>query len=146
MIVLDTHVWVWWVHGDTQLPEHYRAYLQQEEAQSLGVSAISCWEVAKLIEYGRLKLPCPVREWLNQALAYPGVRLLDLTPQIAVESTQLPGTFHRDPADQIIVATARVHSCPIVTLDARILAYPHVEKQPQSRASARPRASRQGAG
>jgi PIN domain nuclease of toxin-antitoxin system len=131
VIVLDTHIWVWWVHGDVQLPERYRAYLQQQEAHSLGVSAISCWEVAKLVEYGRLKLPCSVSKWFDQALAYPGVRLLDLTPQIAVESTQLPGVFHRDPADQIIVATARVYNCPIVTLDARILAYAHVQKQPQ---------------
>ena len=131
MIVLDTHIWVWWVHGDAQLPRYYRTYLQQEEVQGFGVSAISCWEVAKLVEYGRLNLPCSVGEWLNQALAYPGVRLLDLTSQIAVESTQLPGIFHRDPADQIIVATARVYDCPIVTLDGRILAYTHVQKQPQ---------------
>lgn len=130
MIVLDTHIWVWWVHGDAQLPENYRAYIQQEESQGLGISAISCWEVAKLVEYGRLKLPTPANEWLDQALAYPGIRLLELTPQIAVASTQLPGTFHRDPADQIIVATARVYDCPIVTLDEKILAYPHVQKQP----------------
>lgn len=130
MIVLDTHVWVWWVHGDVQLPENYRDYLQQEESQGLGISAIACWEVAKLVEYGRLTLPHPVNEWLDQALNYPGVRLLELTPQIAVESTQLPATFHRDPADQIIVATARIYDCPIVTLDARILAYPYVQKKP----------------
>ena len=73
----------------------------------LGVSVISCWEVAKLVENGRLKLQCPVEEWIEQALAYPGVQLLQLTPGIAVESTQFPGSFHRDPADQIIVATAR---------------------------------------
>ena len=130
MIVLDTHVWVWWAHGDAQLPENYRDYLQQEESQGLGISAISCWEVAKLVEYGRLKLPHPVSAWLDQALNYPGMHLLELTPQIAVESTQLPAPFHRDPADQIIVATARVYNCPIVTLDERILAYPHVQRKP----------------
>ena len=146
MIVLDTHVWVWWVHGDGQLPERYRACLQQTESEGFGISAISCWEVAKLVEYGRLRLPCPVSEWLGLALAYPGVRLLDLTPQIAVASTQLPGAFHRDPADQIIVATARVHDCPIVTLDARILAYAHVRKQPQNHMIAGPESSELGAG
>lgn len=130
MIVLDTHIWVWWVHGDAQLPENYNKYLQQEEAQGLGISAISCWEVAKLVEYGRLKLSVPVDEWLDQALNYPGMRLLELTPQIVVESTRLPGAFHRDPADQIIVATARVHDCSLVTLDARILEYPYVQKKP----------------
>ena len=118
MIVLDTHVWVWWVHGDSNLPQPYQAYVQAQEEHRLGVSIISCWEVAKLIEYGRLTLPTPVGTWLDQALAYPGVRLLELTPRIVVESTQLPGTFNRDPADQLIVATARVHSCPLVTLDA----------------------------
>jgi PIN domain nuclease of toxin-antitoxin system len=121
---------VWWVHGDTRLPEHYYRYLEVHEAQGLGVSAISCWEVAKLVELGRLFLPYPVAEWFAQALAYPGIRWLELTPQIIVESTQLPGTFHRDPADQLIVATARVYQCPLVTVDTKILAYPHVETQP----------------
>ncbi len=130
MIVLDTHIRVWWIHGDAKLPAACQAILQQEEEQSLGISAISCWEIAKLVEYNRLQLPIPVGEWLGQALAYPGIRLLELTPTIAVESTQLPGEFHRDPADQIIVATARVHNCPIMTLDEKILAYPYVQKQP----------------
>lgn len=130
MIVLDTHIWVCWVHGDAQLPNNHRAFLQTHEAQGLGVSIISCWEVAKLVEYNRLKLSLAVADWLDQALAYPGIRLLDLTPRIAVESTQLPGTFHRDPADQMIVATARVHNCAIMTMDAKIIAYPHVQKVP----------------
>lgn len=85
-----------------------------------------------MVEYGRLSLPVSVGEWLEQALAYPGVRLLELTPRIAVESTQMPGTFHRDPADQMIVATARVYSSPLVTLDEKIRAYPHVQVAPQA--------------
>ena len=97
MIVLDTHIWVWWVHGDVKLPADYQAILQKEEEQGFGISAISCWEIAKLVEYNRL---------------------------------QLPGEFHRDPADQIIVATARIHNCPIMTMDEKILAYPHVQKRP----------------
>ena len=130
MIVLDTHIWIWWVHGDAQLPASYQAYIHAQEAHGLGISAISCWEVAKLVEYGRLTLPVTVNDWLVQALAYPGMHLLELTPQIAVESTQLPDTFHRDPADQIIVATARVYACPLVTLDRLIRAYPHVQLAP----------------
>jgi PIN domain nuclease of toxin-antitoxin system len=130
MILLDTHIWVWWVHGDPQLPETHRIYLQTQEAEGLGVSIISCWEVAKLVEHKRLMLPCPVLDWLRQAVAYPGVRLLDLTLEIAAESTQLPGTFHRDPADQLIVATARIHNCPLVTVDRKILSYPHVQLKP----------------
>jgi PIN domain nuclease of toxin-antitoxin system len=127
MIVLDTHIWVWWVHGDSHLTDPQTQWLQQHQSQGLGVSAISCWEVAKLVEYQRLKLPCPVGDWMKQALAYPGIRLLELTPEIAVESTQLPGSFQRDPADQIIVATARIYNCALLTSDAKILAYPHAK-------------------
>lgn len=100
MILLDTHIWVWWVHEDARLTAQHRDWLQTYELHGLGISVISCWEVAKLVEYDRLVLPCPVAEWFDYALAYPGIRLLGLTPQIALQSTQLEG-FHRDPADQI---------------------------------------------
>jgi PIN domain nuclease of toxin-antitoxin system len=129
MIILDTHIWIWWVHGNTLLPPDYREYIEQQEA-GIGISAISCWEVAKLVERGRLDLPYPVSDWIDLALIYPGVQLLPLSPRIAVESTQLPGVFHRDPADQIIVATARVYDCPLVTVDMNIRAYPHVRLAP----------------
>lgn len=129
MIVLDTHVWVWWVDGGTQLPPAYLTLLQAEAANGLGVSAISCWEVAKLVELGRLQLALPVDQWLAQALQSP-VQLLPLSPEVAVGSTQLPAPFHRDPADQIIVATARFYGCPLVTLDRLIRAYPHVQLAP----------------
>jgi PIN domain nuclease of toxin-antitoxin system len=127
MILLDTHIWVWWVHGDVRLNERYQRWLKENEQQGLGVSAISCWEVAKLVQYNRLTLPCPTAEWFEQALAYPGIRLLHLTPRIALESTQLPEGIHRDPADQIIVATARIRRCPLLTADTRILEYSHVQ-------------------
>lgn len=130
MIILDTHIWIWWVHGDGRLTPEYSDYVQEHEAEGLGICAISCWEVAKLVEVSKLVLPIPVTDWLTQALAYPGVRLLDLSPQVAVESTQLPSTFHRDPADQIIVATARVFQCPLVTIDQKIRAYAHVQVAP----------------
>ena len=132
MIVLDTHIWVWWVHGDPRLTSTQQNVLQENEQFGLGVSVISCWEVAKLVEHNRLEVPCPVQNWLNQALAYPGVHLLELSPEIAVESAQLPGEFHRDPADQIIVATARLLDCPLITSDKQILAYPHVQLSPGS--------------
>ena len=126
MIVLDTHIWVWWVHGDEQLTQAQRDAITANEADLIGISAISCWEIAKLVEYGRLELPSPLEEWFEQALSYPGVQLLALTPEVAIESTRLPGEFHRDPADQIIVATAMVYGCPLVTSDDKILNYPHV--------------------
>lgn len=130
MIALDTHIWIWWVQGDPQLTPDYFDYVQDHEAEGLGVSVISCWEVAKLVEGGRITLPLPVGEWIAKALAYPGVQLLALSPQVAVESTQLPGIFHRDPADQIIVATARLYGCPLVTMDQKIRAYAHVQVAP----------------
>ncbi len=130
MIVLDTHVWVWWVHGSDRLTARYREYLSAETTGGLAVSAISCWEVAKLVQKGRLTLPVPIREWFEQALGPSGVQLLPLTPAIAAESAALPGDFHRDPADQLIVATARVHDVPLVTADEAIRAYPHVRLGP----------------
>ena len=132
MIVLDTHIWVWWVHGDSQLPLSIAEYIKQEEQNGLGISAITCWEIAKLVERGRLELPFPVSEWLTKALDYPGMRLLPLSAAISVESTQLPGIFHKDPADQIIVATARVHGCGLVTMDQSIREYPHVAIVPNA--------------
>ena len=126
MIVLDAHVWVWWVHQDDRLPTKSRSFITQHETRLIGISAISCWEVAKLVERGRLRLPLPADQWLHAALAYPGVKLLDLAPDIAADACNLPGTFHSDPADQIIVATARHHGSELVTMDQRILSYPHV--------------------
>jgi PIN domain nuclease of toxin-antitoxin system len=127
MIVLDTHVWIWWVHADKRLTNDQVEAIMAHEHNVLGISAISCWEIAKLVQYGRLELPCPLEAWFEQSLGYPGVRLLELTPEIAVESCRLPGEFHRDPADQIIVATARAHDCSLVTSDKRLLAYPFVQ-------------------
>ena len=83
--------------------------------------------MAKLVENKKLHLSLPIAEWLQQALAYPGIQLLPLTLPIIVDSTQLPGNFHRDPADQLIVATARVHTVRLLTVDAKILNYPHVQ-------------------
>lgn len=127
MIVLDTHIWVWWVHNDAQLTDKLREIIQNHEDEGLGINVFSCWEVAKLVELKRLTLHCPIDEWLETALHYPGIQLLALTPEIIVDSTQLPGEFHHDPADQIIVATARIHDCPLLTVDKKILKYPHVK-------------------
>ncbi len=126
MIVLDTHIWIWWTSEPERLSATQR-YAVDASPQDIGVSAISCWEVAKLVALGRLSLDRPVADWLAAALAYPGVRLLALTPEVAVASATLPGVFHRDPADQIIVATARLQGSRLVTSDRKILAYEHVE-------------------
>lgn len=127
MILLDTHVWVWWVNESSMGSKDMLRIIQEHQDDGLGVSIISCWEVAKLVERGRLELSTPVEHWIEQALAYPGVELLELTPRIAVEYTQLPGEFHRDPADQMLVATARVYDIPLLTADSKLLDYPHVK-------------------
>lgn len=92
----------------------------------MGVSIISCWEVAKLVEKGRLTLNRPVADWISAALNYPHVTLLPLTPEIIVDLTQLPSGFHTDPADQMIVATSRVLGADLLTVDSKILVYSHV--------------------
>ncbi len=125
MIVLDTHIWVWWVTDSEGFTPRYRELIETHQVRGLGVSIFSCWEVAKLVEKGRLTLSLPVEEWLNTALAYPGIQLLNLSVPIIVQATQLPG-FHKDPAAQIIVATAKVHDFPVLTADKKILDYPQV--------------------
>jgi PIN domain nuclease of toxin-antitoxin system len=126
IIVLDTHIWVWWVDDNARLTKKHREWIEEYQSQGLGVSIVSCWEVAKLVEKNRLVFSCSTREWLEEALAYPGVQLLDLTLPIVVDSTQLSG-FHSDPFDQIIVATARIYGCRLLTVDAKILNYPNVQ-------------------
>lgn len=126
MILLDTHIWVWLADESERLTALRRRILEDHRADGLGVSAISCWEVAKLIEYDRLKLACAIEEWMEDALTLPGIQLIELTPLIAITSTKLPGKFHRDPADQIIVATAQVYDLAVLTEDEKIMKYEHV--------------------
>jgi PIN domain nuclease of toxin-antitoxin system len=124
--LLDTHVWIWARDTPEKVPDQVRNIILNPESMPLGLSAISPWEAAKKAGAGRLTLSAPVRQWLNDAVCTPFVRLLPLSIDIAYESNHLPGEFHRDPADQIIVATARQHDLTLITADRRILAYPHV--------------------
>ena len=126
MILLDTHIWIWFVDENDQFTKQHRQVIEHHRADGLGVSVISCWEVAKLVEYNRLKLACPIEKWVEAATTLPGVQLIELTPEIAITSTKLPGNFHRDPADQIIVATAQVYGLELLTVDERMLKYDHV--------------------
>ena len=127
MIILDTHVWIWWALGLPNLRDAQRRAIADHETDQIGICTFSYWEVAKLVLDGRLQLPVEIAEWFNTSVKYPGIVLLDMTPEIAIESNRLPGDFHRDPADQIIVATARIYQCPLATSDQRIRRYPHVE-------------------
>lgn len=130
MIILDTHIWIWWNDKNPNLTTDYENVIQQNLSGGIGVSAISCWEIAKLAEKNRIQFLISVEDWLNQALSNPSVLLLPITAKIAVESTQLLDSFHNDPSDQIIVATARVYNCPLVTYDTKILNYKHVKLLP----------------
>jgi len=124
VVLLDTHIWVWWADEDAQLSDSAKATIAQET--EVAISAISCWEIAKAAERGALRLDGPLEDWMGAALSEPRIRLIPLTPEIAIESTRLPRPFHRDPADQIIVATARVLGASLLTADRKIRRYPHV--------------------
>lgn len=125
--LLDTHVWVWWNSAPRQLSPRIRRLLSASSGyEELLLSAISVWEFCKLVEKGRIGLSCAVEEWVRTALEMPKLRLVPLTPRIAYSSTALPAPFHGDPADQIIVATAREENATLLTKDQRLLSYPHI--------------------
>lgn len=123
-LLLDTHVFVWLLAGNERLGKRSRKTIQAvAEAGALHLSAISPWEIAVLVSKGRLLLEQDVGEWIQTALALPGISLAQLSPEIAVASTRLPGEMRADPADRIIVATARHLGAMLVTADGLLLAY-----------------------
>jgi PIN domain nuclease of toxin-antitoxin system len=125
-LLLDTHAWIWWHSNPGKLSHRVRALLTTPSRyEELLLSAISPWEFAKLLEKGRLAISCDPEEWIREALEMPKLRLVPLTPSIAYRSTTLPRPFHDDPADQILVATAREENAAILTSDGRIRDYPH---------------------
>lgn len=117
MIVLDTHVWVWWTSSPEKLSRRARSAI--DEGGELLVSPISCWEVAMLVTKKRLDLDRDVLVWIRQALAQPRVDLAPLSPDIAVRAASLHG-LHGDPADRLIVATALHHRAVVLSKDERI--------------------------
>lgn len=128
MIVLDTHALVWWAAGDAQLSLPAREAIEAEAQDGeILVSAISAWEVAMLAKAGRLALTMDAETWLDTVAQVPAIRFVPVDVRISVQSVDLPGEFHKDPADRIIVATARHHSVPLVSADLKIRDYPHVQ-------------------
>jgi PIN domain nuclease of toxin-antitoxin system len=120
--VLDTHVLLWWLADRERLSRaQRRALLRASPDGPLLVSDISLWEVAMLHELGRIELDLPLRDWLERAVAPPLVRRHAITPAIAAEVAALPPSFPRDPADRILVATARILGSTLITSDRRIL-------------------------
>lgn len=128
MIILDTHVWLWWLHDPKKLSRRASNAIKNAEADaSIRVSAISVWEVAVKTALGKLSLPLDIHRWYEMASAYPAITIEPLFPLDAIDSTVLPGHFHQDPADRIIVAMARRYDAPLATVDQKILDYEHVE-------------------
>lgn len=124
--LLDTHVWYWLMEVPEKIPVNVRKIMSQNGTVPFGISAISLWEIAKLEEKKRIDFNIPLQNWMKDALDPDFMKRLELDEQVAVESTRLPEGFHRDPSDQIIVATARVHNLTLITADRKILAYRHV--------------------
>ncbi|PMR77626.1 type II toxin-antitoxin system VapC family toxin [Billgrantia endophytica] len=129
MIVLDTHALLWWVSGDSQLSrralEAVERELQADDGEIL-VSAISAWEIALLVDKGWLSLSMSIDDWLDTVQEIDGVHFVAVDPATAVASTRLPGEFHKDPADRMIVALTRRFNAELVTADEKMTAYRHV--------------------
>lgn len=124
--LLDTHVWIWWNMHPQKLSERARSVIcASGRYEELLLSAISLWEFAKLLEKRRLAISCDPEEWIREALEMPKLRVVPLSPSVAYRSTILPQPFHDDPADQIIVATAREENATVVTSDEKIRSYTH---------------------
>ena len=121
MIVLDTHIWLWWINADQmRLQSAWTARI--ESAESVGVSAISCFEVAWLAHHGRIDLPCAEEAWFEKALDGSGITLLPITARIARIAVQLP-EHHRDPQDRLIIATALKHDATLISMDDKFPLY-----------------------
>ena len=125
LLILDTHIWIWAINGDRdRLSSQALTAIETASQNSrLGVCAISVWEVGMLESKGRIQFGKVCLDWVREALLAPGLRLLPLTPEIAIESSRLPGGLHGDPADRIIAATSRILRATLVTKDRMLIEY-----------------------
>lgn len=122
-LLLDTHVLLWWLAGDDRLSGTLRRAIEHASPETpLWVSDMTLWEIATLASLGRIELDLPLRDWLERATAPPLVRRIGITPSVAAEVAALPDDFHRDPADRVLVASARVLGAKLATADRRIIA------------------------
>lgn len=123
-VLLDTHVFVWLMQGIERLGDNAKAIIDAAVAQDeLYIAAITPWEIALLVSKSRLNLPADVAQWLQESISVSGIKLVPLSLDISVNSTRLPGALHRDPADRMIVATARQLNALLITEDGLILTY-----------------------
>ena len=124
-ILLDTHIWIWSQESPEELGPDARNTVA-DEANALLVSTASSLEIARLVWGGRLTLAGRLETWISESLDALLAETVPLTHEIAIAAYNLPGEFHRDPADRMLVATAVVHDLTFMTADERILAYPHL--------------------
>jgi len=128
MILLDTHVLVWYlVEPEKMSPTSRKVATTGFREEGVGIADITLWEVAMLVEKKRLIFNKDVEEWLGDLNSLPNFSRVRISPSIAALSTRLPGDFHHDPADRMIVATAIDLAVPLVTKDQRIQDYPYVK-------------------
>ncbi|MFK5925362.1 MAG: type II toxin-antitoxin system VapC family toxin [Desulfuromusa sp.] len=128
MIVLDTHIWLWWISNPDYLsPSAQYAIDRAVSEKGIIISSISTWEVALLVQKGRLELSIDVRDWIRKTEDLPFVRFMPVDNTIALRSVNLPENFHPDPADRIITATAMTMGLPLITKDDKIINYCHVK-------------------
>jgi len=125
-LLLDTHVWIWAQESPEKFGRRARARLE-DIANSVSVSAIAALEIARLIFLRRIQLAESASTWIADSIRSLSAQSLDVTPQIAAEAYELPGNFHKDPVDRVLVATARLHNLTLITADDLILRYPHVK-------------------
>jgi PIN domain nuclease of toxin-antitoxin system len=120
-VILDTHVWVWWLLPDSPLSARERRVLDDIAAdKGILLPAICQWEAQMLHSKGRIELPVPFATWLRRAAGTDMLTVLSLNADVVIAVDDLPGTFHGDPADRIIVASARAHDLPLATHDQAI--------------------------
>lgn len=128
MILLDTHTWLWLLHNPIQLSETAQSVIEEaEKKNAILISSISVWEIAVKHSLKKLELPLPINKWFELAQQQPGTIIEPLSPLDAIYSANLPGEFHKDPADRILVSIARRYDIPIVSRDNKIQNYPYVK-------------------
>lgn len=127
MILLDTHAWIWSLSATKLLSGNVKKLIKKTQTDQRAIASISIWEFTMMVTKGRINVKIDPKRWLNNAIVNSGLRVIELTPEIAMESCNLPGDFHKDPADRIIVATARAHNLTLLTKDRKIIEYPHVQ-------------------
>ena len=121
-VLLDTHVWIWTQEQPDAIGTKARSLLETT-TDELCVSAVSSLEIARLVAAGMLELKGSLDRWVRTAIDSLEARSIDVDHRIAIEAYKLPGRFHKDPADRMLVATARINELTLVTADERILAY-----------------------